>query len=355
MRAVRVMAYAVLLVGGLSFTATASASTGTALEAYPPLGLAESSGMTASGAHENVMWVVEDSGEPPDELPVVRAFDPTGAEVASVTLSGWNNRDTEALSMGPRRTLWVADIGDNNAARESVVVHTFQEPVALANITLEPVSYRLRYPEGPRDAEALMVDPVDGRVYVATKSVLGDGSLYVAPASLVADETHDMTLVARVPSWITDGSFTPDGERLVLLRALPSVTTKAILYDVARPGGGAPIQLTQTGEIDLPNQRQSEMLTVTLDGQLLMVGSEGGDEPIWSVPLPRAAQSSERPPESSSVIAEPGATAPSDPDACRLSDPSACLDEPLGWLVAVGVALVALLVTALAVLRRSRD
>src|SRR6186997_374697 len=165
MRAVRVLAYAVLLVGGLGSAATASASTVAALEAYAPLGLAESSGMAASGAHEGVMWVVEDSGEPPDELPVVRAFDPTGAQVGSVTLSGWNNRDTESLSMGPRRTLWVADIGDNKAVRESVVVHAFEEPVELTEITLKPESYRLRYPEGPRDAEALMVDPVDGRLY----------------------------------------------------------------------------------------------------------------------------------------------------------------------------------------------
>ena len=61
------------------------------------------------------------------------------------------------------------------------MVHTFAEPDTLGAMTLEPVSYRLRYPDGPRDAETIMVDPVDGRLYLATKSIAGDGTLYAAP------------------------------------------------------------------------------------------------------------------------------------------------------------------------------
>jgi hypothetical protein len=348
----RRVAYALLLAGLLCSGGAASAGSGAATEAYAPFGLAEASGMTASGAHEGVVWVVEDSGEPPDELPVVRAFDPTGDQVGSVTLDGWNNRDTEALSMGPRRTLWVADIGDNNAVRESVVVHTFTEPIGLYEITLTPVSYRLTYPDGPHDAESLMVDPVDGRVYVATKSALGDGTLYVAPEELVADQTHELTSVTRVPSWITDGSFTPDGQRLVLLRALPEIGATALLYDVTRPGGGAPMELKEVGQIDLPRQEQAEMITVTLDGRAILVGSEGEDEPVWSVALPRFGETTA--PDESGPVVEPDQSLAPDSGACRLSAPKECLDEPLGWLAAAVVALAALLITALAVLRRSR-
>lgn len=354
MQAGRVVAYAAFLACALCASGPASASSGGATVAYPPLGLAESSGMAASGAHEGVVWIVEDSGAPPDELPVIRAFTPIGDEVGSVTLTGWNNRDTEALSMGPRRTLWVADIGDNNAVRDSVVVHTIPEPIALARITLEPVSYRLRYPDGPRDAEALMVDPVDGRVYVATKSIGGNGGLYVAPAALIPGETHDLTLVTSVPSWITDGSFTPDGERLVLLRASPLVGTDAVLFDVSRTGGAAPIELTEVGEVTLPDQSQSEMITVTLDGRAVLVGSEGESEPVWSVPLPPAAERADPTTATSGAAVGPDRTSEAVAEGCRVSDPWSCLDEPIGWLAMGAVAAAALFATALAVLRRSR-
>lgn len=334
-----------------SVGATASAEDADVTRAYPPFGLLETSGMAASGLHDGVVWVVEDSGEPPEELPVVRAFVPTGAEVGSVTLAGWNNRDTEALSLGPGPALWVADIGDNLAVRETVVVHTFDEPAELGPSTLEPVSYRLRYPDGPRDAEAIMVDPVDGRLYVATKATIGGGSLYVAPVALVAGETHDLALVSRLPSWITDGSFTPDGARLVLLRALPAVRGEALIFAVARPGAGAPVELVETDAARLPAQEQAESLTTTRDGSTVLVGSEGVDEPVWSVALPTPAGPVGTAPAASGPEVGSSGQAP-DPDACRLGDPISCLDEPAGWLAATGVALAALVLGALAVLRR---
>ena len=133
MRAGRILSCVVLL-GCMSWTATAAvASVGDPVQAYPPLGLAESSGMAASSLYDGVVWVVEDTGVPPLDLPVIHAFAESGAEVGSVTLEGWNNRDIEALSMGPGRMLWVADIGDNRAVRESVVVHTFAEPDTLGS------------------------------------------------------------------------------------------------------------------------------------------------------------------------------------------------------------------------------
>ena len=357
MRRAQVIAY-VTLVGCAFWAGAAYASALGAVEAYPPFGLAEGSGMAASVLHDGVVWVVEDGVSDQSLPPVVHGYDPSGAEVGTVTLAGWNNRDVEAMSIGPGPTVWVADIGDNNAGRESVVVHTFVEPDPLGEITLEPVSYRLRYPDGAHDAETIIVDPVEGRVYIATKSPFGDGALYIAPPDLVAGGTHDLTLVTSVPSWITDGSFTPDGTQLLLLRALPRVSTDALVHDVSRPGGGAPLGLTQVAEIPLPTQEQSEMLTVTMDGESLLVGSEGRDEPVWSVPLSAAtaATTAAPDPESPDPVDEPVATTIAvDTSAdCRLSDPMSCLDEPTGWLTALAVVLVALMITMVVMLRRTR-
>ena len=55
--------------------------------------------------------------------------------------------------------------------------------------------YRFTYPDGPHDAEALLVDPRDGRIWIATKDVFG-GGLYRAP-SLSADRSrNELELVA---------------------------------------------------------------------------------------------------------------------------------------------------------------
>ena len=184
-------------------------------------------------------------------------------------------------------------------------------------------------------------------------------SLDVAPTALVAGETHDLTLVSNVPSGITDGAFTPDGGHLVLLQGLALVSA-ALVFDVSRPAAGAPIEISQTDELDLPQQTQPETLTVTRDGTAVLVGSEGAEEPVWSVPLPPPVRVSTPPvPEPSTSTADPEATPSASrttggPTRCDFDDPRSCLDSPVGWLVAAAVALAGLLLGALAVLRHSR-
>ena len=67
----------------------------------------------------------------------------------------------------------IGDIGDNNAVRENgLLVHRVLEPQPTdqAEVTTEPpTSFRLRYPDGPGDAETLLVHPRTGRLYVVTK------------------------------------------------------------------------------------------------------------------------------------------------------------------------------------------
>ena len=333
------------------------------VQAYPPLGLPELSGMALSVRHEGVLWAVEDGAFDQSAAPVVRAFDQAGAQVAAVTLAGWNNRDIEALAIGPGPALWAADIGDNSLLRETVVVHTFPEPDALGEVTLEPVSYRLRYPDGPHDAETIMIDPVDGRLYLATKSIFGNGTLYAAPATLTPGATHDLEPVVDVPLLITDGSFTPDGGQVVLLQNRDVLGSQAILRDVVRTGPGEPVTLQPSDDpIELPSQEQPESLTITRDASHLLVGSEdpeGTGEPIWSVALPLAPTGSEPGP---GVTSSPSTGSPDGEETvapeetgCRISDPLACVDDPTERFSVVGVAMVAVLIGALAVLRSRRS
>ena len=96
-----------------------------------------------------------------------------GRTLATLTLAGVEARDWEALAAGRddrgRPALFVGDIGDNQGVWPSVTVYRAAEPARLRDATVPAQAYRLRYPDGPRDAEALLVDPGSNRLYVASK------------------------------------------------------------------------------------------------------------------------------------------------------------------------------------------
>ena len=124
--------------------------------------------------------------DPPDggDVAEVMAVDGRGRTVATVRLRGIDPYDPEALAPGRmpdgRPALFLGDIGDNRARRPNVSVFRFAEPRRLVDQTVARTWWRFTYPDGPQDAEALLVDPRDGRIWIATKDVFF-GGLYRAP------------------------------------------------------------------------------------------------------------------------------------------------------------------------------
>ncbi len=227
--------------------------------------ITESSGLAASRRHPGVVWTHNDS----DDGPYVYAVDAQGRTVATVTLRGIEPRDVEAISLGPDGRLYVGDIGDNLGGKwPEVWIYAFAEPAELRDQTVEVTRYKVRYEDGPRDAEALMVDPVTGRAYIASKKQ-GGGGLYQGPEKLSPTGVNTFRRIADVP-WITDGSFSPDGTRLVLRGYLG-----ATLY---RWKDGAPSEL---GRLSPPFQGQGESVTFTADGRAVLYGAEGRNSPVW--------------------------------------------------------------------------
>ncbi|GGM05625.1 hypothetical protein GCM10011594_27290 [Nakamurella endophytica] len=106
------------------------------------------------------------------DLPVV---DARGALLGRVRVAGLSARNGEALaggSCGPAagRCLFVGDIGDNAERRDDIVVHRLREP-SVRPVPSAPVpadDLHFRYPDGPHNAEALVV-AADGSVVVITK------------------------------------------------------------------------------------------------------------------------------------------------------------------------------------------
>jgi hypothetical protein len=235
----------------------------------------ESSGLALSRRHRGVLWTHNDSGD----AARLFAVGGDGRVRATLRLAGVEARDWEAVAAGRddrgRPALFVGDIGDNQGLWPEVAVYRVAEPAALRDATVPAVRYRLRYADGPRDAEALLVDPRSNRLYVASKDPAG-GGLYRAPARLRTDRVNLLHRVARVPPVVTDGAFTPDG-RAYVLRDYQAA------YVYAAAGR------RRVGELPLPIQLQGESITVSADGRSVLAGSEGYGSEVWRVPLPAPA------------------------------------------------------------------
>lgn len=236
--------------------------------------ITESSGLTASRSHPGVVYTHNDSGD----AARVFAVGPDGRVLATLRLAGVVARDWEAIAAGRdergQPALFVGDIGDNRGTWPSVAVYRISEPATLRNATVPARRFRLRYPDGPRNAEALLVDPRSNRLFVASKDALG-GGLYEAPAELRGDRVNLLRRVASAPPVITDGAFSPDGRSFVLRGYLD-----AYVYTASGK---------QIDRFSLPAQEQGESITYTRDGRDVLVGSEGADSPVWRVRLPEAA------------------------------------------------------------------
>jgi hypothetical protein len=237
--------------------------------------ISESSGLAASRRHPGVVYTHNDSGH----APAIYAVGPDGRTKATFTIAGVSARDWEGIALGRDGTgapaLFIADIGDNlGGAWPYVTVYRVPEPARLTDQTLHAVAFRMKYQDGPRDAESILIDPRSNRLYIASKSRLfgGNGRLYAAPARLRTGGFNLLRGIAAVPATVTDGAFAPDGRTFVLRTYFG-----ATLYSA--PG-------KRLANVSLPAQRQGESITYTADGRSFLAGSEGADQTVWKVPVP---------------------------------------------------------------------
>lgn len=294
--------------------ATASAP----LLTLPP-SLTEASGMASSSQSDDWFFAHEDSGSDAQ----FHAIGLDGRLLATYALPV-QARDWEDMARGPdeqgRSSLWLGDIGDNNARRDlGLLVHRVPEPspdpaqTGVQTALPDPVSFRLRYDDGPGDAETLLVHPRTGRLYVVNKPIGGSPGLYAAPERLDPDGPNALTRVADVAGvgatgtqggpdigevaqlLVTGGDIAPDGSRVAL-------RTYTDVYEWPLPDDDVAAALQGEPEVTpLPPTFQGEAVAYTRDGGALLVTGEGEGAPVHRVP---AADLGEREP------APPAADAP---------------------------------------------
>jgi hypothetical protein len=237
--------------------------------------ITESSGLAASVVHSDIVYTHNDSSAGPDLYAV---DDRSGETVAKLTLDGAPARDWEAMTRckdGDTNVLWVGDIGDNIDAWKTYRLYRVPEPSTLKGGDVSYRQYDIRYADGEaRNAEALMCDPQDGRLYIVTKETAAKAGVYRGPATMKSGTTNVFTKIADAPGAVTDATFI-DGGKFAVVRGYfdahilsPAANWKSVV------------------KFTPPIQIQGESVAETADGTALLFGSEGVGSSVWRVPIP---------------------------------------------------------------------
>jgi hypothetical protein len=185
-------------------------------------GLPEASGVAVSRRASDRFWTHNDSGQP-----ALFMFDEDGTVTARVHLPDATVIDWEAVAAGPcgsESCLYVADIGDNDARRDQITIYRVTEPLDANAATATAEALHGKYPDGPHDAETLLVSGA-GDVYIVTKGSTGPIALYRFPRDAGAggpavqlERVGEPRSARRVSNdeQVTDGAVSADGTRIVL-------------------------------------------------------------------------------------------------------------------------------------------
>jgi hypothetical protein len=237
----------------------------------------------------NDLWAMADGGR----RVALHRLDPATCAVVETRTAAVDPYDAEDLAAGPDGSLWVGDTGDNDRQRATVAV-------IVVPARGEPVLHRLTYPDGPHDAEALIVG-ADGVPTVVTKEV-GRAGVYrpetaldgvgptplvhVADVELPASDSPGGPLGGLGARAVTGAATSVDGA-VVALRTY----TDAWLFAVPSgdPGAVAAALRGTPVRVPLPDEPQGEALAFTADGTLLSGSETRGGVPGQIRAVPGAA------------------------------------------------------------------
>ncbi|MGH9276946.1 MAG: hypothetical protein ACRD12_02390 [Acidimicrobiales bacterium] len=245
----------------------------------------ESSGLVASRHNAGLYWTHNDSGDDP----FLYCLQPSGDACGVWQVTGASARDWEDIAAGPgpeagRTYLYVGEIGDNLVDQDPVTVYRVPEPGvprigsgptrAAPAATEAAEALRLRYPDGPHNAEALAVHPQTGDVYIVAKEA--NPGVYVARAPLRSGTTTTMEKVATLPigqsnrTQATGADISPDGTRV-------AIAAYSDGYELRLPPGASSFDAVWQQppvRIALGQRVQGEAIAYRLDGNALLTTTE---------------------------------------------------------------------------------
>ena len=206
--------------------ATSSYDEGQQIGTITSKSLEEVSGMSASRYAPDVFWVNNDSGDKAR----LYAIQSNGKLLATVDIEGATNIDWEDISSGPGKdgkpALYISDAGDNNRNRDNYVLYRVPEPSTINDqkISKDLVeAFPFAYPDGHHDCEAIFVDPVNGQIFLITKTYKEDCGVYTFPLPLRTGEKvilekvggQHIKSIERLRA-VTGATISPDGLRVAI-------------------------------------------------------------------------------------------------------------------------------------------
>jgi len=245
--------------------------------------ITEASGIVASRKNPSVLWVHNDSGNSAR----VYALNTEGKLLVSCRVKGAHCRDWEDIAIGPgpdkqRDYLYIGDIGDNKAKHPYITIYRVPEPKVdpnsvLMDMQIGPVeTIELVYPDRPKDAETLMVDPVDGDIYIISKRKLFCRVFRAASAELTQKPVR-LSQVAVLPwAMAVGGDISPNGN-YTIVRSLSHASIWIRPDD--KPLWRAFSQ--KPDDIKLMPEPQGEAICFDVDSRGFFTVSEKAYQPIY--------------------------------------------------------------------------
>ncbi|HVW98291.1 MAG TPA: hypothetical protein VHA56_20160 [Mucilaginibacter sp.] len=256
----------------------------------------EISGIAASGIDPKIYYVHNDSGDTSRFF----AITADGTLKSTIYFTGDKKAhrgvfDCEDIAVGPgpakgKSYVYLGDIGDNAGVRPYITVYRLAEQskwLKNDNVTADAVPVHLKYPDGPKDAETLMIDPVERLMYVVSKRQ-DSVTVYTTPLKYKANDTVTLTKRCWIFfngltffKWVTGGDISKDGTK-VLIR-----TYEKVYYWKRK--GAEPVWKTVQSAPETPPykpEKQGEAIGFTADGKGYYTTSEGVYSPIYFYKTP---------------------------------------------------------------------
>lgn len=183
--------------------------------------------MVASRQNPGVLWSHNDDGYPGTIIALLT----NGTVLAHYSVPEVYSGDFEDIAIGPGPNpafadIYLGDIGDNFSSRSSVNIYRFPEPAtyefASANppwLTLGGVQQIvLSYPDGPHNAEAMIVDPITGDLFIFTKLDSSSKVYRASRADLNSGQPITLTYLREISFRRPSAADISDGGQFIALR-----------------------------------------------------------------------------------------------------------------------------------------
>ena len=252
----------------------------------------ESSGIASSRQNADLFWTHNDSGDGP----FVYAFDRQGKSRGVWRVTGAEAVDWEDMALGPgpkrgQSYLYLGDIGDNSKNRDHITVYRVPEPLPTSKDSAstkrnpratEPADViQLKYPDGKQNAEALLVHPTTGDLYIITKVSGAPAGVYKLRSPVPSNEVSTLVRVGEFSNsllgLVTGGAISPSGARVIICGYFAA-------YELTLPNKSPTafdeIWKQPAVSVNLGPRKQGEAVCYRADEKALLATSEGSPCPL---------------------------------------------------------------------------